>query len=126
SSNDENKYDFLQFARHLDYIIRFDGRSEESFHSINWDIKYRNSKHTVKEILEKSRIINKEIEKEEIVIDLEQAIIQSNHKELNINIEENEYSDFNIQESDIELDIEDEEIYKEFQRTNKKNQNLNI
>ncbi|CAG8566011.1 13071_t:CDS:2, partial [Cetraspora pellucida] len=142
---------------------------------MNWDIKYRNSKYTVEEILEKNRIINKENKGEEIVIKLfeycenvksqlqqiilvnsqiessssnkrkfvelsdeeelsdiqsndseytyvvmEQAIIQSNYEELNINIEENKYLDFNMQESDIELDIKNEEIYEEFQRTNKK------
>ncbi|CAG8810031.1 19698_t:CDS:1, partial [Racocetra persica] len=82
---DDNKKDFNQFKYRLDYIIRFDRkwnddpnkrtiqiifekRDKCKFKNMLWDIKYRNGENSIEEIIEKSKKINKGIEKEEIII----------------------------------------------------------
>ncbi|CAG8759726.1 14112_t:CDS:2, partial [Cetraspora pellucida] len=74
-------------------------RSEESFCTMNWNIKYKNSKHTVKEILEKSKIINKEIKREEIVIIDSQIKSSLSNKRKFVELSDKE------ELSDIQLDV---------------------
>ncbi|CAG8500961.1 15412_t:CDS:2 [Dentiscutata heterogama] len=92
-NEDDNKRDFRQFGRRLDFVIKFGGvwhdviserittiifhqceleginwGTEEQFRSMNWDIKYRNSCNTPAKVIEKSKILNKDIEGEHVMI----------------------------------------------------------
>ncbi|CAG8691418.1 14018_t:CDS:2, partial [Racocetra persica] len=91
---DDNKKDYNQFKCRLDYIIRFDEKwnddqkkkttqiifekeDEDKFRNMLWDVKYRNGENSIEEIIEKFKKINMRIEREEIIIEIEDIFIES-------------------------------------------------